>query len=109
MDAPSPGATAEIDEEELRRRTEFLKAQRDKLLAMKREEREKQLAEAERQQMKSRPKSARAARSAFGESRKLSKKHWRVQPMVTLLLFQEKEEQGPPGVWIHRHSRSAEP
>ena len=37
------------------------------LLAMKREEREKQLAEAERsQQGKSRPKSARAARSSFG-------------------------------------------
>ena len=36
------------------------------LLAMKREEREKQLAEAERsQQGKSRPKSARAARSSF--------------------------------------------
>ena len=37
------------------------------LLAMKREEREKQLVEAERsQQGKSRPKSARAARSSFG-------------------------------------------
>lgn len=37
------------------------------LLAMKKEEREKQLFEAEKQQAKSRPKSARAARSAFGE------------------------------------------
>ncbi len=36
---------------------------------MKKEEREKQLAEAEKQQTKSRPKSARAARSAFGKGR----------------------------------------
>ncbi len=86
--APPVASAANIDAEELKRRTEFLKAQRDKvrggrcditeriqllerlvdlqLLAMKKEEREKQLEEAERQQMKSRPKSARAARSAFG-------------------------------------------
>lgn len=68
MAAPPPGANApDVDEAELKRRTEFLKAQRDKLLALKREEREKQLAEAEKSQMKSRPKSARAARSAFGK------------------------------------------
>ena len=67
MAPPPPGASApEVGEAELRRRTEFLKAQRDKLLAMKKEERDKQLAEAEKQHMKSRPKSARAARSAFG-------------------------------------------
>ena len=87
--AAASAAAASIDAEELKRRTEFLKAQRDKvstertddgivvtnrhvsllaqLLAMKKEEREKQLFEAEKQQMKSRPKSARAARSAFGE------------------------------------------
>ena len=65
VEAPSGGS--DIDEAELKRRTDFLKAQRDKLLAMKKEERDKQLAEAEKQQMKSRPKSARAARSAFGE------------------------------------------
>ena len=57
---------SEIDPSELKRRTEFLKAQRDKLLAMKKAEREKQLEEVEKSQMKSRPKSARAARSAFG-------------------------------------------
>ena len=34
---------------------------------MKKEERERQLADAEKSQMKSRPKSARAARSAFGK------------------------------------------
>ena len=72
MSAPPPGANAEIDEAELKRRTEFLKAQRDKLLAMKKEERDKQLAEAEKQQMKSRPKSARAARSAFGKGGRAS-------------------------------------
>ena len=59
-------AEPEIDPSELKRRTEFLKAQRDKLLAMKKAEREKQLEEVEKSQMKSRPKSARAARSAFG-------------------------------------------
>lgn len=64
-----PTPDAPIDEEEIQRRTEFLKAQRDKLLAMKKEERERQLAEAEKDQLKSRPKSARAARSAFGRGR----------------------------------------
>jgi hypothetical protein len=46
----------------LAKRTEFLKGQRDKLLAMKKAEREKQLDEVEQKQLKSRPKSARAAR-----------------------------------------------
>ena len=48
------------------KRTAYLKQQRDKLLAMKKAEREKQLADAEASQLKSRPKSARAARSALG-------------------------------------------
>ena len=60
---------ADIDEDELKRRTEFLKSQRDKLLAMKKEERERQLAEAEKAQMKARPKSARAARTALGNKK----------------------------------------
>ncbi len=51
-----------IDGDELAKRTEFLKGQRDKLLAMKKAEREKQLDEVEQKQLKSRPKSARAAR-----------------------------------------------
>ena len=50
----------------LAKRTAYLKQQRDKLLAMKKAEREKQLADAEASQLKSRPKSARAARSALG-------------------------------------------
>lgn len=58
-------ASTTIDPEELKKRTEFLKAQRDKLLEMKKAEREKQLAEVERQNPKSRPKSAKAARSAL--------------------------------------------
>ena len=58
-------ADSNIDPAELKKRTEFLKEQRDKLLAMKRAEREKQLAEVEQQQLKSRPKSAKAARSAL--------------------------------------------
>lgn len=52
----------DINQEELAKRTDFLKNQRDKLLAMKKAEREKQLEEVEQKQMKSRPKSARAAR-----------------------------------------------
>jgi len=62
------GQQREVSAAELAKRTEFLRAQRDKLLQMKKEEREKLLAEAEKsQQVKQRPKSARAARSAFGE------------------------------------------
>lgn len=64
---PPPTNSDTVDPSELKRRTEFLKSQRDKLLAMKKEERERQLADAEKSQMKSRPKSARAARSAFGK------------------------------------------
>ena len=59
-------ADSNINPDELQKRTEYLKAQRDKLLAMKKAEREKQLAEVEQQQLRSRPKSARAARSAMG-------------------------------------------
>ncbi len=50
------------------KRTEFLRSQRDKLLAMKKAEREKQLDEVEQKQMKTRPKSARAARSGSSYS-----------------------------------------
>ena len=64
--SPSVSPADEVDPDELKKRTEFLKLQRDKLLAMKKEERERQLADAEKSQSKSRPKSARAARSAFG-------------------------------------------
>ena len=50
---------------DLARRTAFLKLQRDKLLALKRTEREKQLVLAEASHGKTRPNSARAARSAL--------------------------------------------
>ena len=70
VSTPSAGlaeAPAEdVDPDELARRTEFLKNQRDKLLAMKKAEREKQLEEVEQKQLKSRPKSARAARLVDG-------------------------------------------
>lgn len=49
---------------ELKQRQDFLRQQRDKLLAMKKEAREKQLKDAERSAPK-RPMSARAARSAL--------------------------------------------
>ncbi|CAL4073853.1 unnamed protein product [Meganyctiphanes norvegica] len=61
--APKPKDTANvIDPEELRRRQEYLKAQRDKLLALKQQEREKQLAAFEESSPQKRPKSSRAAR-----------------------------------------------
>merc|ERR1712012_538078 len=67
ISAPVAVATSdEIDKDELAKRTAYLKQQRDKLLAMKKAEREKQLADAEASQGSSRPKSARAARSALG-------------------------------------------
>jgi len=55
-----------IDPEELKKRTEFLKTQRDKLLKMKQVERERILAQEESKHAKERPKSASAARSAMG-------------------------------------------
>ena len=72
-DLEDKGASFEINPVELKKRTEFLKAQRDKLLAMKRAEREKQLEDVEKSQsVRSRPKSARAARSAMnGEASKI--------------------------------------
>ena len=45
-----------IDKDELAKRTAYLKQQRDKLLAMKKAEREKQLADAEASHGSSRPK-----------------------------------------------------
>lgn len=48
----------------MKKRQEFLRQQRDKLLAMKKEQREKQLGDAEKSGPK-RPSSARAARSAM--------------------------------------------
>jgi len=60
-------SSEEVDPADLARRTAFLKLQRDKLLALKRAEREKQLAIAEASQGKTRPKSAKAARSAMGK------------------------------------------
>ena len=53
----------QIEPEEVEKRAAFLRGQRDKLLAMKRAEREKQLEAATPQ---ARPKSARAARNALG-------------------------------------------
>lgn len=47
---------------ELQKREEYLKQQRDKLLALKKKERNKNLSTFTEEQAKSRPKSARAAR-----------------------------------------------
>lgn len=55
---------SKLSADELQRRQEFLKQQRDKLIAMKKNEREKHLLSAEKA-APSRPKSARAARSAL--------------------------------------------
>ena len=81
----------EVDPEELERRTEFLKSQRDKLLALKKQERERQLQNAEKTST-SRPKSARAARSAFGrkeKSRVLDPETLRVRKALAEKLKQE--------------------
>ena len=57
---------AKMTPEELTRRQEFLRQQRDRLLQMKKEERKKQLGKAEKENPK-RPQSARAARSALAQ------------------------------------------
>jgi len=57
---------SKLSPNEIRQRQDFLRQQRDKLLLMKKDAREKQLVEAERtQQGSKRPVSARAARSAM--------------------------------------------
>jgi hypothetical protein len=53
----------QVEPEEMERRAAFLRGQRDKLLELKRAEREKQL---EAATPLARPKSAKAARSALG-------------------------------------------
>ena len=55
----------QLSADEIRQRQQFLREQRDKLLAMKKEAREKQLREAERDRGSQRPVSARTARSAL--------------------------------------------
>ncbi|XP_043235434.1 cilia- and flagella-associated protein 36-like [Amphibalanus amphitrite] len=67
---PSAGATpippeAKISAEEVAKRQAYLRQQRDKLLAMKRTERQKLLDSSEKREATKRPKSSRAARSAF--------------------------------------------
>ncbi|XP_013404127.1 cilia- and flagella-associated protein 36 [Lingula anatina] len=57
-------AMSKLSPDELKKRQEFLKAQRDQLIAMKKKEREKQLLTAEKA-APARPKSARAARSSL--------------------------------------------
>ncbi|XP_037794873.1 cilia- and flagella-associated protein 36-like [Penaeus monodon] len=58
----------QIDPESIRRRAEYLKEQRDKLLALKQQEREKQLAAFEESAPQKRPKSSRAARKVLAGS-----------------------------------------
>ncbi|XP_061173239.1 cilia- and flagella-associated protein 36-like [Saccostrea echinata] len=67
-------AMSNMNPEELKKRQDFLKQQRDKLLEMKKKEREKQLLAAEKSQPK-RPVSARMAKSAMedGVSEKSNK------------------------------------
>ena len=59
---------SQLSADEIRQRQEFLRQQRDKLLAMKKAEREKQLRAVERDGASQRPVSARAARSALHAS-----------------------------------------
>ncbi|KDR03829.1 cilia- and flagella-associated protein 36 [Zootermopsis nevadensis] len=55
----------QVDAEDLMRRQEYLNAQRDKLLALKKQEREKQLQAVETGSSKQRPRSAKAAQLAL--------------------------------------------
>ena len=55
----------QVDDEELIKRQEYLKAQRDKLLALKKQEREKQLQAMGNAGSKQRPKSAKTAQMAL--------------------------------------------
>ncbi|CAH3043465.1 unnamed protein product [Porites evermanni] len=57
-----PVQKQEITPEEMKRRSEYLKQQRDKLLALKRQEREKSLTKYTEQESKARPMSAHTAR-----------------------------------------------
>ena len=52
---------SDVSEEDLQRRKEYLKQQRDRLLALKRQERENQLKQFERTTASGRPKSSIAA------------------------------------------------
>jgi len=58
---PSGGGT----QEDIQRRREYLQAQRDKLVALKKREREKQFEKQEGESKSQRPKSARAAKIAL--------------------------------------------
>ena len=55
----------EINPDDLLKRQAYLRQQRDKLLEMKRQEREKQLQSYEQSHKQARPKSSRAARRAM--------------------------------------------
>ena len=61
-----------LSAEDQKKREQFLKQQRDKLMAMKKKEREKLLLSAERSQPQ-RPVSARAARAALNQDNRLTK------------------------------------
>ncbi|KAF2364319.1 ADP-ribosylation factor-like 2-binding protein domain [Trinorchestia longiramus] len=61
--------TEEVGEEDLARRKEYLKQQRDKLLALKQEQRMKQLKDFEAGSSSSRPKSSFAAKKAMAGSK----------------------------------------
>ncbi|KAH1000923.1 cilia- and flagella-associated protein 36 [Dendroctonus ponderosae] len=55
----------EVDASELRKRQEYLRAQRDKLVAMKKEARQKQLSSEAASKARNRPKSAKAAEAVL--------------------------------------------
>ncbi|ENN79466.1 hypothetical protein YQE_04110, partial [Dendroctonus ponderosae] len=54
-----------VDASELRKRQEYLRAQRDKLVAMKKEARQKQLSSEAASKARNRPKSAKAAEAVL--------------------------------------------
>lgn len=64
---------AGMSADEIKKRQEYLRAQRDKLISMKKKEREKQLLSAE-QSNPERPQSARAARQMLANEKGMEQK-----------------------------------
>ena len=77
---------AGLSEAEYQKRAEFLKQQRDKLMEMKKKEREKQLLTAERSQPQ-RPASARAARAALKNSEDTAASQSKAEDEKKLAIF----------------------
>ena len=82
---------AKLTPEEIKQRQQFLMAQRDKLIAMKKDKREDQLKDAVKKQPQ-RPASARAARNAMGGAATASQDDERALAMRRAIAEKIKQE-----------------